>query len=112
MLRPAAILTFVLVLLLCSLVFEFQNVWPFNQGRFPMLRLLFSIGLAATAATFAVSPQRWAPPLLLAASFASTSALSAAAIGTGYCAVVMAAVVIVALCSAVARPILGTGRRH
>lgn len=67
-----------------ALVFEWQNIWPFNGDRILTLRLIFAA--CSLAAIVALAWRRfWSlPAILLAVAFVATSALSRADIAAAY----------------------------
>jgi hypothetical protein len=67
-----------------ALVFELQNIWPFNGDRILMLRLIFAACSLAAIAALAWRRFRFLPAILLAVAFVVTSALSRADITAAY----------------------------
>lgn len=67
-----------------TLVFELQNIWPFNGDRILMLRLIFGASSLAAIIVLAWGRFRFLPAILLAAAFVATSALSRADVTAAY----------------------------
>jgi hypothetical protein len=97
MVRRIATIGILGLLVIGWVLFEVQNIWPFNADRITVLRLIFAVGAIATVAAFAFGRSRLLPPALIASTFLSTILYSNAAITVAY---TVAAAVIVVLVAA------------
>lgn len=95
------------------LLFEVENIWPFNEGRILLLRLLFGVGATACILAFLLTSSRIAPPMVFAISLALVMAYSRAVMTPTYIvSVVLITLLIAALACVVRRPLLrGSLRR-
>ena len=80
MVRWASLAAFVILLGLSWLVFELMNIWPFNGDRIVTLRTLFGFFALLAAGTFLFGRDRVLPAVFLCCAFATTTAVSNAAI--------------------------------
>lgn len=97
MVRGIAVIGMLVLLVSAWLLFEVENIWPFNADRFLVLRSMFAAGVLATIGAFAFGRSRLLPPMLVASAFVSTTIYSAAVTTTSY---IVSAAVIVALVAA------------
>lgn len=75
---------FLVLVAVGALLFELQNIWPFNGDRILTLRLIFAACSLAAIIALALRRSRFLPGILLAAAFVATSALSRADISVIY----------------------------
>ena len=68
--RIVGLFGFIFALALSALVFEFQNIWPFNQDKIQLLRLIFYGFSAMALLAIGIGTHRWLPAALLALAFA------------------------------------------
>ena len=84
MVRGLLLIVMAILVALSGLVFELQNIWPFNQGRVFQLRMVFLV--FALGSTLPVVSARlwWLAPTLLATAFTITTLFSYARITPAY----------------------------
>lgn len=75
---------FVVLIVVAALLFEMQNVWPFNQDRVTFLRFIFGGCAFASLMCLAIGQRWWLPATLLAVGFTATSVLSEAQFTLAY----------------------------
>ena len=87
-----------------TLVFELQNIWPFNGDRILTLRLIFGASSLAAIIVLAWGRSRFLPAILLAVAFVATSAFSRADMTVPYLLLGTLIVTVAAVLGWVGRP--------
>ena len=102
--RIVGLFGFIFALALSALVFEFQNIWPFNQDKIQLLRLIFYAFSAMAFLSIGVGTHRWLPAALLALAFALIGILSNAKFELSSFALASFFIFLAAMCTVVVCP--------
>ena len=79
------------------ILFELQNVWPFNADRVLILRSLFSAFALASVGALLFARPRYLAPILAMAAFVATSMISRSAFSINYVVTTTLLIMVIAL---------------